>query len=242
MRKEKYDKFEYVVNDLTSGEGYIELIKLIFEDEKVIDSKKFTTLLLNRFEIYKNSLDKKSRKELFDFLNNLDGDDITVLFFMIENKICHLFDEEFKEEDNLDREKICKLNKECFWFLFSVACKKCIRKPKATIENRGEYFSILTTYTDQQKEAHEMCIDDFNLDSSSYTTKSIYCLDQFLHKLKNTKDPLKKKKDLKRVLRRTDKIMQINKLAHRKSEYNIFMGKAQEVPKQFGKYVIYKFL
>ena len=236
MKKKTFDKAVYVIEDIMEN-AKDELETLIFEEERTVNQNKFVELLRKRYETYKDNLDDEDRKIIYDYLTTLNKKEIDYLLFLIEDHLCSS-----EGKDDLDPDKIEQLDWDCFWFPFSIACKKCINNPTAEIVNREDYFKFVQITTSQQREAHITCVEGFGMDCRKYTRQSLYCLDQFMHPIRYSKSIKRKKKNINRVLRRTKKIMQINKLAHRNGEYNIFIGQTQIVPEQFVKYVINNFI
>lgn len=225
-----------IVEDITGDGCADDLNEALFSNDKNIDYDKLLSLLEFRYEYYSGKLTDEEKEMVRDYLCNIQDNEneLEYLIFSIENKL--------SEDESLAKEKIIALEFTAFWILFSIACKKCVDDSNAKFIDHSNFLERFVITTDQQKEAFLLCKKGFEMNSKRFSRGKTYNLDLFLPTIRSNKNIKKKKKNIHRVLRRTKKIMQINKMAHRNNGYNIFMGKTYLVPDQFVKTVINDFM
>ena len=225
-----------IIEDITADDCADDLNEALFSNDNNIDYDKLLSLLESRYEYYSGKLTDEEKKVVHDYLCSVKDskDELEYLIFSIENKL--------SEDDSLPKEKIISLEFMAFWMLFSIACKKCVDDPTAKFNDHSNFLERFVITTDQQKEALLVCQKGFEMNSERFSRRKTYNLDLFIPTIRSNKNIKKKKKNIHRVLRRTRKIMQINKIAHRNNSYNIFLGKTYLLPDQFVKNVIDEFI
>lgn len=228
---------DIIIQDAISDDNTDRLHDVLFSRGDGIDNEKLISFLRERASMYSSKYDIETNKCIAEYIDQLSTDNCKQ-----EHFILHLGAELSHQVTHFPSE-LTKYDYMVFWSMFAIAEKKCIGLPAAKITDIQNYFKLLSPLTQQQENAHTACIKYFNLNADSFSLKQNPQLRLFLHPFHSKNKKLRtKKKNLHRVLRPTKKIMQINKINHRKSSYNIFNGRSHIVPEQFTKIIVDLFL
>lgn len=139
----------------------------------------------------------------------------------------------------LDEFVIVTLEELTIWLLFAVSIKKClgIRYAKEKLTETRYYPEMRYSVNDEQKKAHSQCVSYFSNDVSRFSLKRNPLLRIFLHSFHGRNKAIKtKKKNIRRVIKRAERYMILNRLYHRNE--CVFQNGKYLVPKQFGETII----
>ena len=226
-----------IIQDAISDDNVDRLLDVLFSKEDGIDSVELISFIRERASMYISKYDIDTRKSIAEYIDQLSADNCKQESFVLQ------LGAELSSQITPSQSEFTKLNYMVFWSMFAIAEKKCIGSPTVKITDIPNYFKSLSPLTQKQENAHTACIRAFNLNADSFSLKKNSQLRLFLHPIRSKNKKLRtKKKNLHRVLKTTKKIMQVNKINHRKNSYNIFSGKSYIVPEQFTKIIVDLFL
>lgn len=226
-----------IIQDAISDENVDRLLDVLFSKEDGIDSVALISFIKERALVYSSKYDSDINKNIAEYIDQLSTDNSRQESFILQ------LGAELSRQITSSQIELTKLNYMAFWTMFAIAEKKCIGSPTLEITDLPIFFKMLPPLTPKQEDAHTACIKAFNLNADSFSLKTNSQLRLFLHPFHSKNKRLRtKKKNLNRVLKTTKKIMQVNKINHRKNSYNIFGGKSYIVPEQFTKMIVNLFL
>lgn len=232
-----------IVELVISQENQEPLFEIIFSDDHQIDRQKMLNFLSRL--VKKADSSEANFHEIEEALRSIQNNGYCYQKFLECLKLA-LVSPDDPNYSTISLEHIDVLDIDVFWSMVPIAMKKCLGSnfAKATINNNQNYFSAMPAdLNSKQIDCHQRCINSFNLDANTFSRKEYKELGVFLHSFHSkNRRPLTRKKNLKRVERRTKKIMQAYKLAHNGMKSNIFSDGRYKVPSQFSDYISKEFL
>lgn len=228
--------FNYLVKLAAKEENFPELFKIIFSCNHGIDHQQMLNFLHavvmrepDAPESLPESIDSlQNDKELFNnFLSALHAETSRKLkreagYTQVPGKI-------YNEA----------MTPAIFWMMMAISMKKCLGTGHA---KDVVPFSAPSPMNGDQKRAFKDSVDSFNLNADKFTLKDNKYLCVFLHKFHSkNKQARTRKKNLRRVTRRVEKMMQVYQLAHNNSQRSMFSNGRHEIPSKFDEFLTSKY-
>lgn len=233
----EHEYLDIIIQDAIGDDNVDRLLDVLFSKEEGIDSEGLISFIRERALMYSSQYNLDTNKKIAEYIEQFSGDNSKQEKFLRQLGVA------LSSQITQSQSELTKLDYITFWSMFAIAEKKCLSSPTAEITDFVDFFEMLPPLTEQQKKAHDFCVKVFNCNADSFSLKDNTSLRFFLHPFHSKNKRMRtKKKNLHRVLKTTKKIMQINKINHRKNSYNIFSGKSYIVPEQFTKIIINLFL
>lgn len=139
--------------------------------------------------------------------------------------------------EDMDKAIVLRLDKACYWTYYAISVKKCLghSKHNETLEYNRYKRKLKEEINSDQMSAHTKCLNGFNMDCERFKQHDIEEIDYFLHNLHQSKKNRIKKKNIKRVRDRADKL---SKLIRMMGNNCMFANGKHKVPTQFADTII----
>lgn len=225
---------EIIISELISDKNNDELTNVLYFCNKNINKIEF-------LQFISNCIKSKSNDKISKYINKLNTDSEEYDYFLVNLNKKLLKELEEQIGYNIGSYFIESLDKDVFWTVYVIATKKCLGTDNfSTSYTKTEYFnSIHETLNADQISTHNYCLDIFNLGIQNSTIKNTPYLKVFLHNLHiYNKSKKIRKKNIQRIRKRAQKIVQLSKFAKNSQCKTIFDNGNHKVSKQFSDAII----
>ncbi len=228
---------DFILNIAVADSSQSELFAILFSHDTYIDKQRLLGFLFEKIDT-NGELSPDDRVAIDEEFNDLEKNKLDYDLFIVglKNKLL------FQIRKSLDYKRLTDgafdtLTPEVFWPMMVIAMKKCLgsKNARAKITDRNHYFDLVSEELNlSQEKTHNKCIDYFSNNADVFSISTNSELRKYLHPFKSKNRRLKtQKKNLRRVEKRINKIMQVYKISHDRIDGNIFSRGRYKVPEQF---------
>ena len=232
---------DFIIKAAIDDKSQKELFAILFSRDSFIDKRRLLSFLAEKVN---NDAEKISADKVVidEVLTELKKNRLHYDIFLTELK--NALNRQIRESlgyERLEDGAYDTLSPEVFWPMMVVAMKKCLgpKNARVSITDRKQYFNYISEELNPaQKKVHNKCIDYFANNADDFSISTNLELRKYLHPFHSKNKKIKtQKKNLNRVEKRINKIMQVYKISHDRIEVNIFSKGRYIVPCQFASYI-----